>query len=357
MKLYYPTTLYDSKSSNRYAVFPLLKVFLKSDKILENPAVEVFGFTNQLMTLVDDINEATVTILPMSWDFYVKENKEKIANDFIESVNSLNKLVFIFISGDFGVKIPDFPNVRVYRCSGYKSKLPNTHLGLPVFHRDPLERYYNSEVISLRAYAEIPTVGFCGQAIKSISNRIKEQLRIVFNNTRYYLGLAEKSPQKIQSTPYNRFKILDNLKGKSLIATNFIIRDQYGGGVKRGRGATKVAEEYFENMENSDYIICYRGAGNFSVRFYETLAMGRIPVYINTDGFLPLRESVNWKSHLVWVEPSEIHKIEEKIVTFHNALNQSEFEALQKSNRNLWKDQLNLWSFFYHQIQQAKGDN
>ncbi|NRD20549.1 exostosin family protein [Winogradskyella eckloniae] len=353
MKLYYPKPLYDSNPKHRSALFPLLKVFLKSDTIVKNPGLEVFGLSHQPVSIVQDVNDADVAVLPMSWDYYVNENKENIAQEFIERVQ---KIVFIFISGDFGVKIPDFPNVCVYRCSGYKSKLPNTHFGLPVFHRDPLERYYNSKDIALRPYTEIPTVGFCGQAIKSIDNRIKEHLRIIYNNTKYYLGLAKKSPQKIQSTSYNRFKILDKLNAKSGITTNFIIRDQYGGGVKRGRGTTKVAEEYFENMTNSDYIICYRGAGNFSVRFYETLAMGRIPVYINTDGLLPLSNSINWKAHVVWVEPSEINRIDEKINAFHQSLDKETFEAIQKSNRNLWKEDLNLWRFFYNQIQNAKMD-
>ncbi|WP_033956515.1 hypothetical protein [Psychroserpens jangbogonensis] len=354
MKLYYPKFLYDSNSKNRFALFPLLKVFIKSDKFIENPALDVFDFSNQNIQIVDQKDEADVFVLPMSWDFYVTHKKEKLAQDYIESVNHLNKLVFVFISGDFGVNIPDFTNVRVFRCSGYKSKLPKSHLGLPVFHRDPIMRYYEHEQSIIRPYEVTPTIGFCGQASKSIKNRIKEQLRVLYKNMRYYLGLAKMSPQKIQSTSYNRFKILKRLQSASKIKPNFIIRKQYGGGVKHGRGVTNIAEEYFDNMKNSDYIICYRGAGNFSVRFYETLAMGRIPIYINTDGLLPLSKSINWKDHLVWIEPSEINSIEEKVLEFHKSLSIEQFEAIQIENRNLWKDQLNLWSFFFLQFQRTQ---
>ena len=351
MKLYYPKSLYDSDSKKRFALFPLLKTFIRSDKFIANPAQEVYGFSNQDIHITDQVEKADVIVLPMSWDYYVTHKKEKLAHDYIESVKHLNKLVFVFISGDFGVKIPDFSNVRVFRCSGYQSKLPKSHLGLPVFHRDPIKRYYEQETSMQRPYEAIPTIGFCGQASGSLSNRIKEHLRVLYRNLRYYIGLDKMSPQKIQSTSFNRFKILKHLQKASNIKPNFIIRDQYGGGVKHGRGATKVAEEYFENMKNSDYIICYRGAGNFSVRFYETLAMGRIPVYINTDGFLPLSNSINWKDHLVRVEPSEINNIEQKILDFHKALSAEQFEAIQIKNRKLWKDQLNLWSFFFIQFQ------
>ncbi|WP_425077089.1 hypothetical protein [Psychroserpens sp. S379A] len=351
MKLYYPESLYDSNPKHRFALFPLLKVFIKSDTFIDNPAKEVFGFSNQKMQLVKQLEAANIIILPMSWDFYVNQKKEALAKAFIEKMNRLNKIVFVFISGDFGVHIPDFSNVRVFRCSGYMSKLPNSHLGLPVFHRDPIHRYYDSEHVILRSYNAKPTIGFCGQASQSLSNRIQETLRVVHRNLKYYFKFVKMSPQKIQSTSFNRFKILSQLQSASNIKTNFIVRDQYGGGVKHGRGVTKVAEEYFENMKNSDYIVCYRGAGNFSVRFYETLAMGRIPVYINTDGLLPLSNSINWKEHLVWVEPFEINTISEKVLEFHKSLNAEQFEAIQIKNRKLWKESLNLWSFFFNQFQ------
>nr|WP_321233402.1 exostosin family protein [uncultured Psychroserpens sp.] len=351
MKLYYPKSLYDSNPKKRFALFPLLKVFIKSDKLIANPAFDVFGFSNQDMHLVDQIENADVLILPMSWDFYIKQKDENKALEFIQSAEPLNKFVFVFISGDFGVKIPDFPNVRVFRYSGYQSKLPKSHQGLPVFLRDPVERYNENKSVILRPYEAIPTVGFCGQASGSIFNSTKELLKVLRRNIRYHLGLIKMSPQKIQSTSYNRFKILRQLEHASKIKSNFIIRNQYGGGVMHGRGVTKIAEEYFDNMKNSDYIICYRGAGNFSVRFYETLAMGRIPVYINTDGLLPLSNDIDWNNHMVWVEPSEIDHIEEKILDFHQSLSAKQFEILQVENRNLWKNQLNLWSFFFDQFQ------
>ena len=64
--------------------------------------------------------------------------------------------------------------------------------------------------------------------------------------------------------------------------------------------------EFYENMVSSDYIVCVRGGGNFSVRLYETLAMGRIPIFINTDCLLPLNKSIDWKKHVVWIEREDI---------------------------------------------------
>ena len=90
MKLYYPKSLYDSNPKRRFALFPLLKVFVKSDKFVANPALDVFGFTNQNIHIVDQIDVADVFILPMSWDFYVTQKKEKLAKHIEEKTALLS---------------------------------------------------------------------------------------------------------------------------------------------------------------------------------------------------------------------------------------------------------------------------
>ena len=104
--------------------------------------------------------------------------------------------------------------------------------------------------------------------------------------------------------------------------------------------------EFYQNIVDSDYVVCVRGAGNFSVRFYETLAMGRIPVFVNTDCLLPLSDKINWKKHVVWVEEKEIPIINKKIVDFHNSLSIKDFKELQLANRTLWLESLTLGGFF-----------
>lgn len=78
--------------------------------------------------------------------------------------------------------------------------------------------------------------------------------------------------------------------------------------------------EFYENLRDSDYVVCVRGAGNFSVRFYETLAMGRIPVFINMDCALSFDNQFDWKKHIVQVEYKDRKKVAQKVKEFHNAL-------------------------------------
>ena len=93
-------------------------------------------------------------------------------------------------------------------------------------------------------------------------------------------------------------------------------------------------------MKDSDYIICVRGGGNFSARFYETLAMGRIPIFINTDCILPFDNLIDWKRYCVWVEKKELRNIGEKITTFHQSLSNEEFQKLQAECRIIWEQYL-----------------
>ena len=42
---------------------------------------------------------------------------------------------------------------------------------------------------------------------------------------------------------------------------------------------------------------------------YETLALGRIPVFINTDCTLPFSNIIEWDKHVVWIEKEDIINI------------------------------------------------
>ena len=98
----------------------------------------------------------------------------------------------------------------------------------------------------------------------------------------------------------------------------------------------KARQEYVQNMIESDYILCARGAGNFSYRLYETLSCGRIPVFIDTDCVLPYNFAIEWKKYCVWVNEGELSHIAEKVAEFHSRLSPQEFLDLQSACRRLW---------------------
>ena len=106
--------------------------------------------------------------------------------------------------------------------------------------------------------------------------------------------------------------------------------------------STKI-KEFYENIEHNLYTFCLRGSGNFSVRFYETLMMGRIPVLIDTDVRLPLLHEVNWNAHCVICNESNFIK---KITDFHNNHSDEELKDIQIKNRALALNELNRQNYF-----------
>jgi hypothetical protein len=107
-----------------------------------------------------------------------------------------------------------------------------------------------------------------------------------------------------------------------------------------------VRAEFVRNVIDSDYVACVRGGGNFSLRLYETLCCGRIPIVIDTDCVLPFADSIDWPSHAVFCDAGELHSLSDKVAAFHRALGPERFGALQTQARRLWLQWLSPLGFF-----------
>jgi hypothetical protein len=135
------------------------------------------------------------------------------------------------------------------------------------------------------------------------------------------------------------------LETSAQIETNFIYRNNYRAGFKTREELEASTLEYYENVRNSDYVLCVRGGGNFSIRLYETLMMGRIPVFVNTDCILPLEDKIEWKKHVVWLEWDDRKGIAEMVSNFHTNLHPDAFKSMQLANRELWKNGLSVTGY------------
>ena len=344
MKLYYPKSHLDK--SHRSLLFPLLKPFIKSDGPADARRLAFYNVSKEDFEFTELVEEADVVILTMAWNYYVNTKQVAVAVDFVNKCETLNKNVIAFNAGDFGVRIPYFKNLIVIRTSGYKSKFTNNEYSLPVFISDPLKKHFETDKLFENTYKSKAVVGFCGQANPSGLNAVKEKLKIALRNIKSYVGIDNNEPQRLLATSLLRASILEKMKDSEGVETNFILRKKYRAGVTSNKGVHKTTLEFYNNLKNSGYVVCVRGAGNFSIRLYETLAMGRIPIFINTDCALPLEEEINWKKHTVWVEYNERGQVVQKVNDFHNSLSEDDFIDLQHTNRNLWKEKLTMGGFF-----------
>ena len=176
---------------------------------------------------------------------------------------------------------------------GFRSLLGSNNIGFPAALSDQHKKIYGNDKISIRFKKPKPVIGFCGHAT---SNRITYTHQFInyfiANAGRLINNYKRKDIEPFFQSAYERFKVLKSLEFEKDIETNFIYRKKYRGGFIDDLSRQRTTYEYYNNIKNSDYIICIRGTGNYSIRLYETLMMGRIPIFLNTDCILPFRNHI-----------------------------------------------------------------
>ena len=296
-----------------------------------------YGIYKEYLTIVNKPEESDSYILPFSWDYYSKFKKKPQAIDVIKESAILNKKIIIWVSGDYFIKLPKYDNILAMYNSLYGSMTHDNIISLPSIINDPLI-FIKLDNLDLRSYADIPSVGFCGQVDRNYSFTLLKIIRNSWHLVLFYSGLSNLYSGPIFPATTLRKNILAYIEKSDLINSIIIRRIKYKGGkIKDLTYQNRVKKEFFQNICETDYTLGIRGTGNFSTRFYETLALGRIPIFVNTDCILPFEDEINWKEHLVWVEENELAGIDKKISDFHNSLDKVNFKQLQLKNRLLWE--------------------
>lgn len=195
----------------------------------------------------------------IKWGCTNKNEIQQIINSYKNLF--LDKKIYLFLISDTS-EVFDLPrNVFLYRTSLLKSKQhPTNEMVLPYIWEsiddqfDPLEKMPK------------PIVGFCG-------------LNCIY-----------------------RDKTLKTFHSSKQINTRFIVRNRFWGGNPHD---PTIINEFKSNMKNSHFNICNRGNGNFSMRFYQTLSAGRIPILLNSDMVLPFEDEINWNHYIVIANTNE----------------------------------------------------
>jgi len=63
---------------------------------------------------------------------------------------------------------------------------------------------------------------------------------------------------------------------------------------------------YIEHLDNTKFVLCPRGRGLNSIRFFEALRMGRIPVLISDDTKLPMEDRIDYSRFMVRMPENDI---------------------------------------------------
>ena len=242
-------------------------------------------------------------------DFIIFPAEPK-GKEFIEFQQiSKDKPLIAFFNNDSDENLNYRDNTYIFRTSFYKSTQKQTEFAVPGWSND-------LGSLPIRKWSNKPTVSFCGQVV---------------------------NPRNV------RLSGLEILEKNKHIDTKFIKRNLFWAGCsfqeKDKDLAISVRKEFLDNINNSDYVFCARGGGNFSYRIYETMACGRIPLLLNTDCVLPYDFIVDWGKIFPIINLKEINKIPEFLLEFHNSIKDS-FEERQILIRQLWEKYISPTGFF-----------
>jgi hypothetical protein len=89
-----------------------------------------------------------------------------------------------------------------------------------------------------------------------------------------------------------------------------------------------------ETLNDSQFILAPRGNGLTSIRFFEALAFGRIPILIADDTKLPLEDKIQYDDFIIKVAEKNVVEIPRMIEEFR----ERDLEAASRLARKTWED-------------------
>lgn len=203
---------------------------------------------------------------------------EKWSNELSE-IYTPDVKQLIILGGDYEGRVDvldDMPNIIVLRQSFIKSAKRKNEVLIPSSYGCVAGNVHMPPCPPTR----IPRVSFCGALYTHASRKL----------------------------------IFDVLTQSDSIECNFKFTSSPCSGYADS-GIEHKMVDFNETMETSEFVMCPRGNGNFSIRFYEALLSGRIPVIFDTDAELPFEKYVNWGE--VCVMCKDEGDVVNKIVDFH----------------------------------------
>jgi hypothetical protein len=300
---------------------------------------------------VERLEDCDFGIIPVSIQVLMSSNKKKGVYKFINDCKQLGKNVLVFSGGDYGVSSNNI-NVYTIRLGGFHSKLNSNTFMMPPFINDPY-RILNKDFSTLNK-DDMPSIGFVGHSSGSISKYLKELLSHIKGFFKRVFRKDVTDHQSFYPSSVKRYHYLNILSKNKKLKCDFIFRGRYRAGIQNKKTASDTTLEFYRNMNRNLYTFCLRGTGNFSARFYETLAMGRIPVLVDTDCRLPFYKEIDWNKHCLIVSEKEVDSLGGKLIEYHSSHSEEELNKIQINNRFLWKEYLRKDSYFTKLVPKLK---
>lgn len=316
----------------------------RGNRAMRFPVVEV----------VNDLRDADFILLPHEY-FDIADRYPEYAREHLALAKDSGKKLLIFDLSDYSEKEITAPNAWIFRIAEYASRKRENVIVMPSF----IEDLGATKAFAPRVKGERSVVGFCGWAgFKNLRKYLKFLIKNLLVDLRFFMTLGPQMTAHKQGIYFRRRALAalkrDAARGRYL--TNFIIRRSYSSHINTvEKSPVELRREYIENIADSDLALAVRGDANASCRFYETLSLGRVPLFINTECVLPLADELDYGKFTVSVDYREIDRLGEIVNDFWEHISAEEFVAMQKSAREAFEKYLRADSFLAYVLPRLVG--
>ena len=306
------------------------KIFL-ANKPYESPAepfclrqlTDESGNQKKLnLRITPQLANSDVVLVPYELAYWYKDKSYII---YLNSLSKQKKLI-ILNTADYISKIKKIKNAIYLR----------TFLNPGEHSRDTVIIPYEiNPLINARSFNPKFNISFMGYFPKVFSSRIFYALK---NSFRY----------PVQGNG----AIIRKLMARKLRETNLphtlVVRHSFGGWKRdKSENALKRRWEFLNSVSESRYVICPRGDGNQSLRFYEALSAGRVPILIDTKIKLPLEDQLDYNKFIITVKINDSTMIwRKKILNFESLYNETTFKLLSKEISEFYDQNLSMYNFY-----------
>lgn len=282
-----------------------------------------------LYDLVSSPEHADIFLLP--WKFIKKEDKS--FQYFSKLAKHHNKKLVVFNDTDDNSDM-HLDNVILFRTWWYASNHKWLDVyGMPYWTSD----YFKEQSFFATDYTTIPSIGYSGY-INYIwySDAINYYIKKFLKRILWY-------PNEFRRDI--RWKAIRMLTKSDKINLQFSRRSHFWW--QKKINDTKFNwYTFMENIVSCNYNLAIRWNWNWSIRFYEILHAGRVPVLLDTDCILPFQGIIDRDKYLIRV--LDLNEIIPSVLKFHEGYSENQNKIIQRNIRKMYKKYLTPEWFFDH---------
>ncbi len=308
------------------------------------------GFDTNYYAITEDPAAADMVLMPYSHTVVLASAPELLELCAAEA-RRLGKRLLIDGLGDVERPVP-IPEAVVLRYGGYRFEHRPNVIQVPLYADDLLE-LYRGGVLEVRHKGGKPVIGFAAwaaltpaQALRAVLKELPVRLWALFDG-RY--AACKKGI-------FFRRAAIKVLQASQEVVANFIIRTTFSANARTMSGTPQdLQRDFVENLLSSDYGLCIRGDANASVRLFETLSLGRIPVLLDTECVLPFADVLDYKTFSLIVDFRDLERLPERIAEFHARLSDEQFVAMQERAREAYLQYFRVDALMPHLLRELSN--